>query len=55
MEQKASRSTKSISSKINNFLEKHEDVKPKFISTTKIAEALFDDLNTPKAIRIMQI
>jgi cysteinyl-tRNA synthetase len=45
---------KSISSKINNFLEKHENVKPKFISTTKIAEALFDDLNTPRAIRIMQ-
>ena len=45
---------KSISEKINNFLEQHEDVKSKFISTTKIAEALFDDLNTPKAIRIMQ-
>ena len=45
---------KSISEKINNFLDQHEDVKSKFISTTKIAEALFDDLNTPKAIRIMQ-
>ena len=45
---------KSISSKINIFLEKHEHVKPKFISTTKIAEALFNDLNTPRAIRIMQ-
>ena len=45
---------KSISEKINNFLEQYEGVKPKFISTTKIAEALFDDLNTPKAIRIMQ-
>jgi len=45
---------KSIYEKINNFLDQHEDVKSKFISTTKIAEALFDDLNTPKAIRIMQ-
>ena len=45
---------KSISEKINNFLRLHEDVMPKFIPTTKIAESLFDDLNTPKAIRIMQ-
>ena len=45
---------KSISKKINSFLEKHEDVKPKFVKSTKIANALLDDLNTPKAIRIMQ-
>ena len=45
---------KSISKKINSFLEKHEDVKPKFVKSTKIADALLDDLNTPKAIRIMQ-
>ena len=45
---------KSISSKINNYLEKHENVIPKFVATTKIAEALVDDLNTPRAIRIMQ-
>ena len=45
---------KSISKKINSFLDKHEDVKPKFMKSTKIANALFDDLNTPKAIRIMQ-
>ena len=45
---------KSISEKINNFLRLHEEVMPKFIPTTKIAESLFDDLNTPKAIRIMQ-
>ena len=45
---------KSISKKINSFLEQHEDVKPKFVTDTKIADALFDDLNTPKAIRIMQ-
>tara|TARA_B100000941_G_scaffold59336_1_gene38880 strand:- start:619 stop:1944 length:1326 start_codon:yes stop_codon:yes gene_type:complete len=45
---------KSISKKINSYLEKHEDVKPKFVKSTKIANALLDDLNTPKAIRIMQ-
>ena len=45
---------KSISKKINSFLEKNEDVKPKFVKSTKIANALLDDLNTPKAIRIMQ-
>ena len=45
---------KSISKKINSFQEKHEDVKPKFVKSTKIANALLDDLNTPKAIRIMQ-
>ena len=45
---------KSISKKINSFLDKHEDVKPKFMKSTKIANALLDDLNTPKAIRIMQ-
>ena len=45
---------KSISKKISSFLEKHEDVKPKFVKSTKIANALLDDLNTPKAIRIMQ-
>ena len=45
---------KSISKKINSFLAKHEHVKPKFVKTTKIADALLDDLNTPKAIRIMQ-
>jgi len=45
---------KSISKKINSFLAKHEYVKPKFVKTTKIADALLDDLNTPKAIRIMQ-
>ena len=45
---------KSISKKINSFLGKHEDVKPKFVKSTKIADALLDDLNTPKAIRIMQ-
>ena len=45
---------KSISKKINSFLDKHEDVKPKFMKSTKIANAILDDLNTPKAIRIMQ-
>ncbi len=45
---------KSISKKINSFLEKYEHVEPKFVKNTKIADALLDDLNTPKAIRIMQ-
>ena len=45
---------KSISKKINSFLEKYEYVESKFVKNTKIADALLDDLNTPKAIRIMQ-
>ena len=45
---------KSISNKISDFIDKNEYVEPKFIASTNIAAALFDDLNTPKAIRIMQ-
>ena len=45
---------KSISTKITNFIESYSDIEPKFVRTTKIAEALLDDLNTPQAIRIMQ-
>jgi cysteinyl-tRNA synthetase len=45
---------KSISTKITNFIESYSDIEPKFVGSTKIAEALLDDLNTPQAIRIMQ-
>ncbi len=46
--------SKSIANKISEFINKHEDIKPEFIGSTEIAKALLDDLNTPKAIRIMQ-
>ena len=46
--------SKSISNKITEFLNQHENVEPKFIVSSEIANALLDDLNTPKAIRIMQ-
>ena len=46
--------SKSISNRITEFLNQHENVEPKFIVSSEIAKALLDDLNTPKAIRIMQ-
>ena len=46
--------SKSIANKITEFINNHENIEPKFISNSEIAKALLDDLNTPKAIRIMQ-
>ena len=46
--------SKSIANKISEFINKHENIEPEFIGSTEIAKALLDDLNTPKAIRIMQ-
>jgi cysteinyl-tRNA synthetase len=46
--------SKSIANKISEFISKHDNIKPEFISSSEIAKALLDDLNTPKAIRIMQ-
>ena len=46
--------SKSIANKITGFINNHENIEPKFISNSEIGKALLDDLNTPKAIRIMQ-